>query len=238
MAVLSAKINDLCLKDDEYSLKESLVCTVPPYPQRILTENAVKSNEQNGSQSSDVVLLCGPNKHKIYVDHAVLASKLPSLVEMIVHNNNEASVPLPEIEPAAAEVLINFVYTSKLELTPDRVWDVLSAAERLGINEILNSCKQYIQEKILKDSWLYARQIALEQNSTWLLTTVDNYICEKFSALLQSTDFLQLPRLQVEVINKRDDVRNENEGWSEILGLVVEWCKIKLEVWRSFFYRI
>ena len=226
MALLSAKINDLCLKDGDANLKESLLCTVP-IAQRKLPESMLDDN----SYDHDVVLLCGPNQHKIFAHRAVLASKVPKMIEMIESNNNEATISLPEVDPNAAEALIRFVYTSsKLELTPDKIWGVLSAAEQLAIDEILNTCKKYIQQNILTDSWLYARQIALEGNSKWLLTTVDDYIFQNFSSLLQSTDFLELPRLQVEIINKKEDMRNESEGWNEILGLVVDWCKVKLEV--------
>ena len=229
MALLSTKINDLCLNDGDASLKESLMCNVP-IPQRKVPENVLISKEGNESPSQDVVLLCGANQHQILANRAVLASKVPSLIEMIETNNNESKILLPDVEPSAAEALLNFVYTSNLDLTPDKVLDVVSAAEKLGINEILNSCQEYIQQSVLTDSWLFARQIALERGSKWLLTTVDDYIFQNFSALLQSTDFLQLPRLQVEIINKKEDVRNENEICDEILGLVVEWCKVKLEV--------
>jgi hypothetical protein len=237
MALLSTKINDLCLKDGDASLRESLVCTVP-IAQRKLPENVLDSKERNESLLYDVVLLCGPNQQQILAHRAVLASKVPNLIEMIESNNNEARIFLPDVEATTAEVLMNFVYTSKLDLTPDKVWDVLSAAEKLEINEILNTCQEYIQQNILTDSWLYARQIALERDSKWLLTTVDNYICQNFSALLQSTDFLQLARLQVEIINKKEDIRNESEGSNEILGLVVDWCKVKLEVKLYFLYNI
>ena len=225
MALVSAKISDLYMKEGETNFKESVACTVP-IPQRKLPENVLNTNES----LFDVVLLCGPNQHKVFAHRAILASKVPSMIEMIELNNNEATISLPEVETKAAEALINFVYTSKLGLTTDNIWDVLAAAEQLGMNEILNICQEYIQLNILTDSWLYARQMALERGSKWLLTIVDNYIFQNFSALLQSTDFLQLPRLQVEIINKKDDLRNESEGSNEILSLVVNWCKVKLEV--------
>ena len=228
MALLSTKINDLCLNDGDASLKESLMCNAP-IPQRKVPGNERISNEGNASQSQDVVLLCGANQHQILASRAVLASKVPSLIETIETNNNESKIHLPNVEASAAEALLNFVYTSKLDLTADKVLDVVSGAEKLGINEILDKCQEYIQQNVLADSWLFTRQIALERCSKWLLTTVDDYIFQNFSALLQSTDFLQLPRLQVEIINKKEDVTNENEICDEILGLVVEWCKVKLE---------
>ena len=229
MDLLSVKINDLCLKDEASSLKESLVCSPIPIAQRKVPgfENVFSPF---GNGLDDVVLLCGPDKHKIFTHRAILASKVPKLNDMIESNNNDLTISLPSVEPSIAEALINFVYSSKLDLTPDKVWDVSSAAEQMGINEILDICQKYIQSSILPHSWLYGRQIALERNSKRLLTTVDNYIFENFPALLQSTDFQQLPRLQVEIINKREDVRHESEGSSEILGLVVDWCKVKLKV--------
>ena len=225
MALLSANINDLRLKDGDVNLKDSPVCTVP-IAQRKLSESVLDEN----SYDHDVALLCGPNQHKIFAHRAVLASKVPNMIGMIESNNNEATISLPDVDPSAAEALIRFVYTSKLDLTAEKVWGILSAAELLGIDEILNTCLEYIQQNILTDSWLYARQIALEGNSKWLLTTVDNYIFQNFASLLQSTDFLELPRLQVEIINKKEEVPNESEGSREILGLVVNWCKVKLEV--------
>ena len=228
MALLSTKINDLCLNDGDASLKESLMCNVP-IPQRNVPDNVIISKEGDASLSQDVVLLCGANQHQILANRDVLSSKVPSLIEMIETNNNESKIHLPDLEASAAEALVNFVYTSELDLTPDIVLDFASAAEKLGMNEILNRCQEYIQQNVLADSWLFARQIALERRSKWLLTTVDDYIFQNFSALLQSTDFLQLSRLQVEIINRKDDARNENEICDEILGLVVEWCKVKLE---------
>jgi hypothetical protein len=233
MALLSTKINDLCLKDGDATLKESLMRSVP-VAQRKLPENVLNSKERNESVSEDVVLLCGPNQHQILANRAALASKVPSLIEMIESNNNEARILLPDVEPDVVQALMNFVYTSKLDLTADKVLDVLSAAEKLEINEILNTCQEYIQQNVLSDSWLFARQIALDRSSKWLLTAVDNYIHENFSALLQSTDFLELPRLQVEIINKKEDIRSETEICNEILGLVVDWCKVKLEVCYCF----
>lgn len=232
MEVLSTKISDLYLKDGDARHKEPLVDTVPIARRKVFENLLNPTRERNEAQLCDVVLLCGPKQHKVFAHRDVLASKVPNLISMIEPNNNEAIVVLPEVEEKAAEALINFVYTSELQLSTENVWDVVAAAEVLQITEILNSCREYMTKNILAGSWLYARQIALEHDSKWLLTTVDDYIFENFTALLQSTDFLELRRLQVEIINKKDleDFRYESESSNEILRLVVDWCKVKLEV--------
>lgn len=195
------------------------------------SETLNHQRKQN-DQMCDVVIICGTNEHNIYAHRAILALAIPSLEKIIEIENGISCVSLPDLEPFAVDALVEFIYTSKLELTPDRVWDVLSAAHKVELRDIVDKCQHYIQEHMLSKCWLYARQISLERDYTWLLSAVDNYIAEHFQDISRSSEFLQLPRLQVELINKRDDAMEEKgrgEEANELLGLVVKWCEERLE---------
>ena len=233
MAVISPKMSELTLKEGEgdCSMRGLLMCENEDL-KRNPSETLNHQRKQN-DQMCDVVIICGTNEHNIYAHRAILALAIPSLEKIIEIENGISCVSLPDLEPFAVDALVEFIYTSKLELTPDRVWDVLSAAHKVELRDIVDKCQHYIQEHMLSKCWLYARQISLERDYTWLLSAVDNYIAEHFQDISRSSEFLQLPRLQVELINKRDDAMEEKgrgEEASELLGLVVKWCEERLEV--------
>lgn len=224
MDLLSRKINDLYINEEDVGLKEPVVysdSSVKSLP----TKHGSKA--ESDSMLYDLLLLCGPQQDIVYAHRIALLRKAPVLNNMIEEHKNEARIILSDMKACAVETVIDFLYTGQVELKPNNIWDVLFAAEKLEINEMVNVCKEYIKENILMESWLYARQLALEKNVAWLLTIIDDYIRDNFPTLLQSEDFLQLPRLQVEIISKNEEIRTDHD---RILSLVVDWCKRKLEV--------
>lgn len=227
MAIISTKMNELSLNDDDCSIKQHLVYNDDKFKQGFLDSLNHQRKQDRGMY--DVIFITGANEHKVFAHRAVLSIGIPRLDDMLDSKGDISYVCLPDLEPFAVEALVEFIYSSKLELSPDRVWDVLSAADRMEMNEIVDTCQRYIHENMLSDYWLYARQIAVERRFSWLLSAVDNYVVQNFAAISRSAEFLQLPRLQVELISKRSDEKAENERPNEILGLVVKWCEEKLQ---------
>ena len=221
-------MNELTLKEDNCSIKELLIYEELDHKRN--PHETLNHQRKQDWRMCDVVIICGANGHNIFAHRAVLALSIPCLETIIKIKNGVSCVSLPDLEPFAVEALVEFLYSSKLELTPDRVWDVLIAADNLELRDIVNKCQAYIQEQMLKDYWLYARQVSLERDFSWLLSAVDTYIAKNFEDISRSADFLQLPRLQVELINKRDEEYKELKEANELLGLVVKWCEEKLEV--------
>lgn len=228
MAIISTKINDLSVKEDDCSIRERLMCD-DQTPKRTSLELLNHQRKQN-PQRCDVVFISGANEHRIFAHHAVLAIRVPSMQKMIEIKEGMSCVSLPDLEPFAVEALVEFAYSSKLELSPDRVWDVLSAADKMEMHEVVNKCQRYIEENMLSDCWLYARHVAVEHGFSWLLSAVDCYIAENFQAISHKTEFLQLPRLQVELINKKREDTELDKGPNELLNLVVKWCEERLQV--------
>lgn len=186
-------------------------------------------NEQRESaRFCDAILKVGHRKIKGH--RCVFAAAIPKLLEN--QDGEEESVlkvDLEDLDPDAVEVLVEFAYTATLNVSAEDVLNVYHAAKRLGVTEVLDSCEQFIREKILPLDWMAVRGFAEQQDCPNLMTAVDKYIEQHVEEIYHKKDFFQLPRLQIELATTNDR-QNESVDSEKLCNVALTWAQKQLEV--------
>uniref|UniRef100_A0A8C4QWT1 Influenza virus NS1A binding protein a n=1 Tax=Eptatretus burgeri TaxID=7764 RepID=A0A8C4QWT1_EPTBU len=177
---------------------------------------------RKSGQFCDIRLqVCG---HDLFAHRAILACCSPHFFE--VFNNGDASpasfVFFEDLNQEAVEVLLTYMYTARLDAPSDLVKEVYLAANMLKMDHIKQVCADFLSSQLDAGNCISQRRFASGAVDVQLLARVDSYIQENLHAVVQGEEFLQLPRLQVEIVLE-DGVSFPGNG--KLYGKVLEWVQ-------------
>ncbi|XP_077996667.1 kelch-like protein 23 [Glandiceps talaboti] len=101
--------------------------------------------------------------------------------------------------------LVEFSYTSRLDLADDNVELLLQAADRFQFQNVLTECEEYLMEKVTTSNCLGMQKFGCFYSCKKLTETAENYTMRHFDDVIQEEEFLQL-----EVEELLSYVMNEN----------------------------
>ena len=190
-------------------------------------------NEQRKTgKFCDMLVKVGDSE--IFGHRSVLSISIPQIFEDANHNNKKVAdnlvVELKGLDPHAVEKLIEFSYTARIEISVGEVTKLFLAARSLGLTEVENEARRFIEEKLLPFNWLSVRTFAQRNNCVQLLTATEMFLRENFGRICHGKEFMSLPRLQVELTGRLEKEGIEGE---EICKTLVSWAKKQLQVKKS-----
>ncbi|XP_074654344.1 influenza virus NS1A-binding protein homolog A-like isoform X2 [Tubulanus polymorphus] len=182
---------------------------------------------KNG-QYCDVTLEVG--SHEICAHKAVLASSSRYLMELF---SLDESVPnshykLNNFDYKHFDVLVNYVYTGKLEVEEHDIKSVYKMAMRLKMVRAAEACSNYLADNLNAMNCIGIRSFASGFADASLTKTCDEYIKKFVTDVATSNDCMALPRIQVEVIGA-DEVPIMEKDDNQVDSLVVDWIREALE---------
>lgn len=155
----------------------------------------------------DVLLHVG--KSEIAGHRAVLGSVSPHLLELFTTDDDKGiretiiSYKLNgAFEKSALEKLVDYAYTAKLELSAQEVRSVFVAAAQLKMDRVTRECAGYLIQHLSVDTCLETRSLSGIARDRHFLSRVDNFIASTFKEVSQSSTFLALPCLRIEVLSQ------------------------------------
>ena len=166
------------------------------------------------------------NIHEFYAHKVVLSSASPYLLELfssdLTAGVQQFKLLNGHYDTEAFELIIDYAYTARLEVPNDKIRNVYAIANRLKMSSIAYQCGQYLLSTLTPDNCLTVRSIRGVLNDQFLLGSVDNYIRQNMSEIVQSKCLDSLPKVQVEVLLNSDEERaaiNERH----VFNMVNEW---------------
>ncbi|XP_014260195.1 influenza virus NS1A-binding protein [Cimex lectularius] len=175
----------------------------------------------------------------LHVDHvgipahkAVLSAASPHLMQIFTADDerspkqNVVNFKLNGIfEKVALEKLVDYAYTSRLELSPHQVRSVFIAATHLKMERVANECASYLVKNLNVDTCIEIRGLPGISKEKDFLSQVDAYINTNFADISKSPVFLALPCLQVEVLSQ---TRSEMSlvDCDSAARLVLDWLRV------------
>lgn len=137
--------------------------------------------------------------------------------------SREKEIRLYGVTAIGVEVLLEYAYTSKLELTPDNIDEVLSAASHLQMDKVVHACANYLGAQLTLENCIDIVTIAETYSLVCLKKIVYRFMCEHLLEFSKTTEFCRLAWYQLEYILKG----NEPVYCSEIvvLRIVLKWMK-------------
>ena len=171
------------------------------------------------------VILCIDNE-EFPVHKVVLAAGSPYFNAMFTNEHMEsrqARVALNGINAATLECLLDYVYSSSLEVREDNVQNILAGASLLQLTPVVEACCEFIQVRLDHDNCLGIAAFAemhgcvnLREISWW-------YVMANFSEVAQGEEFLGTPQPYLMELLKSEDLNVKSE--EEVLDCVLRWFK-------------
>lgn len=176
----------------------------------------------------DVTLEVG--QHIIRAHRAVLASISSTLFELFATQEAGESChcKLKDYDYESVDILVNYAYTSRLEISADQVKPVYRAATRLKMHRAAKACSDFLAQKLNAQNCIGIRTFAHSYSDSDLTLTTDKFIQEHIDEVALCKEVLTLPRIQVEIIGA-DTLDLTNSKDRHLLGMVVRWLETSVE---------
>ncbi|XP_067624737.1 ring canal kelch protein isoform X2 [Eurosta solidaginis] len=155
----------------------------------------------------------------------VLASCSPYFYAMFTgfEESRQGRITLQGVDHRALELLIEYVYTSTVEVNEDNVQVLLTAANLLQLIDVREACCDYLQTQLDASNCLGIREFADIHGCVDLLNYADTYIEQHFNEVIQFDEFLNLNHEQVInlICNDRICVPSEEK----VYECVISWIR-------------
>lgn len=119
------------------------------------------------------------------------------------------------------ELVLEYIYTSKLQLNLANIQNVLSAASYTQLESIVEACLNYLQQQLDIDNCIDILTISETYSLVSLKQKVYRFICGHLFEVAKTNEFLRLSCPQLEYILACDFPVDCNEA--AVLRIVLQW---------------
>ena len=183
-------------------------------------------------QFTDVVLIAGNKEikaHKIVI--CSLCDYFSAMFTGELAETHQNVVTLNNIEPEALEALINYAYTSEIEIRVDNVESLLASSSILQINDIRDACCEFMKSQLHPSNCLGIRAFADAHSCKELFLIADGYTQDYFLDVCKNQEFFLLNSEQLCEILIGEEINVVSE--EQIFTCVMSWVNHDFEARKS-----
>ena len=178
---------------------------------------------KNSKMFCDVTINVGSKE--ISAHKLILASSVPYFYAMFTHDvieSRQDNITLKDMDPTSVEIIINFVYTSKLTINQKNVQTLLRVATILQVNLVQKKCCEFLEKQFDPTNCLGIYAFAEMHGCLQLKIIARNYCYRHFSKVYKEEEFFSLPFERVRWLLNQNElcIRSEVEVCSYI-GLFI-----------------
>lgn len=115
-------------------------------------------------------------------------------------------IPLPSFTPRVFDLMRRYMYTGCMDLQPDDVFPVMSAADQYDLPTLKRDCGKMAHECINSENVATALHESSMMREHWLTNECLKFIDQNASAVVESDTFLELSEEDVVTIVQRDSL--------------------------------
>ncbi|RWS03726.1 kelch-like protein diablo [Dinothrombium tinctorium] len=185
----------------------------------------------------DVVLIVG--NRKILVHRVVLSACSPYFYAMFtgeLQESRQTEIVIQEIDEHAMEMLVDFAYTSHIVVEESNVQVLLPAACLLQMTEIQDVCCEFLKRQLDPTNCLGIRAFADTHSCQDLLMYADKYTQDRFQEVIESEEFLLLPKKQLVDIISSDELNVRSE--EQVYNAIMAWVKYNVAERRQYLHDV
>ena len=133
----------------------------------------------------------------IVAHRALLASVSPFFKALFTREFKEVNqdvIEIKEVSFRGMKLVIDCCYTSRLQLDPENLYDVLSAANHVQITKIVDSCKKFMTDNLNEGTCISFLGMAEIFSFEDVQREANEYILENFTAVRKTEEFKKLPK--------------------------------------------
>lgn len=151
----------------------------------------------------------------------------------------QSEIKLNGVNARGIELLIEYAYTSKLELDRNNIQDVLSVSTHVQMKAVIEACSNYLESQIDLENCVAIAALADLYALDVLKRKTYRFICARLDEFSQTPDLINLTWDQLEYIllcNYPVDCSEER-----VLQITLQYCletRLKVELARMLFAKI
>ena len=154
----------------------------------------------------------------------VLASSSHYFYSMFVGDMRESRqdlVHLKDVEYSAMKLLVEFAYTSRLEITVPNVQSLLTAASLFDFPTVREACGKFLIGQLHPSNCLGIRSFARTHGCEQLMEKASNYFRGHFIDAVKSEEFISIAGDELASLIDSDDVNVRSE--EDVFRAVLTW---------------
>ena len=169
------------------------------------------------------ITLCAEEQY-ISAHKVILAAGSPYFNAMFTNNHRESvasSIDLNGIDAYTLELLVDFIYSSSLEIKEDNVQNLLAGASLLQLPSVVEACCRFLKSRVCADNCLGIAAFADLHGCTELHKYAWMFAIENFNEVVGTEEFLVTPAPLLIELLKCEDLQIRSE--EEVLDCVLHW---------------
>lgn len=155
----------------------------------------------------------------------VLAACSPYFRAMFLTDLEESKkkeIDLEDVDPDVMEKILNYIYTSEIEITEKNVQDIFSVANMLQIPSIFTVCVSFLQKKLCLSNCLAIFRLGLMLDCPRLAVSARDFLCDRFNLVTRDDEFYQMSADELIAIISSDSLNIEKE--EDVFEVVMKWA--------------
>lgn len=156
----------------------------------------------------------------------MLAASSPYFLAMFTSNLEESKQRLVTIQNIPANVmklLLDYCYTSTIDITQDNIQDVLPAASLLQLTWVKEACCSFMKDQLDSSNCLGITAFADTHCCLDLQAEADKYTREHFTQVAETREFLDLSAEDVAKLIAHENLNVRNE--EEVFEAAMKWVR-------------
>ncbi|XP_046405767.1 ring canal kelch homolog [Ischnura elegans] len=206
----------------------------PPYRNHRHTHRAFDALNvmRKQSQMCDIVLVS--NSVEIPAHKTLLAACSVYFYERFTNGDDQGvgRLDVCDVEPQALKLLVDYIYSSEVQVTEDNVQILLPAAKLLQLKDVTDACCEFLQAQLHPTNCLGIRAFADLHGCTELLQWAETYAEQHFMEVVECEEFLTLSSQQVLKLVSSDRLTVSSE--EKVFECVVSWVKHDLDERKQY----
>ncbi|XP_041505440.1 kelch-like protein 36 isoform X2 [Microtus oregoni] len=122
---------------------------------------------------------------------AVCSDYFNSMFTLGMREAFQKEVELVGASYVGLKAVVDFLYSSELELDGNNIDYILETAHLLQIWTVVDFCCEYLEQEVSEDNYLYLQELASIYSLKRLDAFIDSFVLSHFSTLSFTPDFLQ-----------------------------------------------
>ncbi|XP_070534846.1 kelch-like protein 17 [Ptychodera flava] len=163
-------------------------------------------------------------EHEYHAHKIVLAGCCPYLRAMFTNGMLETDkdyVEIRGVDPAAMDLLLDFMYTGKIEITVENVQGVLAGASMLNLSSLRNVCCSFLQSQLDASNCLGIHSFADMYSCVDLEVTARRFIYQHFLEVIKTEEFFLMSEDSLIELLKSDKLQVARE--EEVYEAAMKW---------------
>ena len=193
----------------------------------------VLDSMRQSKELSDVTLVV--EDREIVAHRAVLAACSPYFRAMFLSGFSEASeqkIILKEVDANAVELIVEYFYTSELEVNVSNVEEILRICVLLRLNSLVDHCETFLRRNMTPANCVGLQFVAdlfcLEE----LSQHASRFALWHFASVYKEDEFKKMPYKQLKDLIKDDSLKVQSEEM--VFEAVLQWISHDTNARKDF----